>query len=117
MARMYFYDRLDEMECLAGDTLPCFVVGVETAEGETLDGCTMQLLLAPWDEPERAAVSKTCTATEDGKGFAVTLTSTDTAGLAGVFRLHFCLTNAAGLHQRKLAGVLTVRACVQGGAV
>lgn len=112
--RMVFYDDFGEMECLAGDTLPAFEVGVELEEGETLTGYGMQLILAEWGSKDTQVLCKACTAMQDGSGFYCTLTSTDTAGLAGVFQMHFRLFDGNGQSQRKLAGVLTVRPVPQG---
>ena len=80
MKRIVFYDDFGEMECLAGDTLPGFEVGVEMDEGEDLTGCSMQLILAEWSTKDKTALCKTCTAMRDGSGFVGTLT------LPGCFR-------------------------------
>lgn len=113
MERLLFYDKIPDMECLAGDTLPSFTVAVETEDGD-LTGCSMQLILASWDSKGEAVLCKECDPLPDGSGFTVTLDSSDTAGLAGTFALHFCLTDANGLKHRKLSGVLIVRETAQG---
>ncbi len=117
LKRIVFYDDFGEMECLAGDTLPGFEVGVETDAGESLTGCSMQLILTEWSRKDKAVVCKSCAQLPDGSGFVGALTSEDTARLAGVFMMHFRLIDANGLSQRKLAGVLTVKPCAQGEGV
>lgn len=114
MERLLFYDKIPDMECLAGDTLPSFTVAVETEDGD-LTGCSMQLILASWDSKGEAVLCKECDPLPDGSGFTVTLDSADTAGLAGIFAMHFCMTDNSKRHFRKLAGVLTVRQAAQGG--
>ena len=116
MNRITFYERIPDMVCLAGDTLPTFVVTVDLDEGETLDGCSMQLIVNDYQDHSTAVLCRDCTALPDGTGFAYTLTSSDTAGLSGVFELHFRLIDADGLSQRKLYGILTVNPCPQGGS-
>jgi len=112
---MVFYDDFGEMECLAGDTLPTFEIGVELEEGETLTGYSMQLILADWGQKDTAVLCKTCTPMTEDDGFTCTLTSADTAALSGVFQMHFRMVDEDGLSQRKLAGALTVLPVPQGG--
>lgn len=88
------------MECLACDTLPEFVVGVDT----DTTGCSMQLLLT--DQDGKQVACKECVQA-DGR-FTVQLTSADTTGLSGVYQLQFCMTDIGGLCYRKLAGTLTI---------
>lgn len=109
---MKFYDKLPDMECLSGDTLPVFHVKVEDTD---LTGCTMQFILADSGSPGTAVLSKACTSETDG--FAVQLTSEDTSSLTeGTYFMHFCLTDANGYNFRKLAGLLYVHSVPEGGA-
>jgi len=105
-----FYDKIPDMECLEGDTLSSFII---SAEADELTNCRMQCIIAAWDEPETAVLTKECTATDDG--FAVILTSEDTQGLAGLFHMHFRFIGANNLSYRKLSGVLNVIPVPQGG--
>ena len=95
-----FYEELPDMECLSGDTLPAFTIGVDT----DTTGCSMQLILAERDGDQ--VVYNDCTQVDGG--FSVQLTSAETTGLSGVYELHFCMTDADGLCYRKLAGTLIV---------
>ena len=109
---MKFYTKLPFMELLSGDTLPTFHVQVEGAE---LEGCTMKFIISAADSPDTAVISKDCTAEEGG--FAVQLTSADTSELTeGTYLMHFCLTNAASLTFRKLAGKMYVHSVPEGGS-
>ena len=105
-----FYDEIPDMECLAGDTLASFIIGVEADE---LTNCSMQMLIAAYDEPEHAVISQNGIASENG--FVFTLTSNDTQNLTGVYRMHFRLIGADGLSRRKLSGMLHVIPVPQGG--
>ncbi|MDE5564040.1 MAG: hypothetical protein K2I93_02700 [Oscillospiraceae bacterium] len=102
-----FYDELPDMECLSGDTLPAFTIGVDA----DTTGCSMQLILAERDGDQ--VVYKDCTQVDGG--FSVQLTSAETAGLSGVYELHFSMTDGNGLVYRKLTGVLTVHPAPKGG--
>lgn len=107
---------MQEMECLAGDTLEAFTVKVED-DGEAVDisGCTMHLIAAKYEKPAETILEKECSLTEDG--FTVALTSEDTAGWMGDYGLHFVLYDGAGLAYRKLAGILHVYPVPKGGTI
>lgn len=101
---MRFYNKLPDMECLSGDTLPAFHVKVEGAE---LSKLSMQVILADSRSPNVAVLSKECTAASGG--FAVQLTSEDTSRLTeGTYIIHFRLDDQNGLSMRKLVGELYV---------
>lgn len=106
---MKFYSKIQDMECLSGDTLPAFHVQVE-ADG--LTGCTMQIVLAESHPPGTVVLTKDCTA--EAGGFAVQLTSEDTSSLTeGTYIIHFKLVKD-GLSYKKLVGRLYVHS-VAGG--
>lgn len=106
---MNFYEKLPDMECLSGDTLPAFHVQVD----EDVSGATMQIILARKETPDVAVVIKDCTA-ETG-GFVVQLTSDETADLVeGTHIVLFELTQN-GKKLRKLVGEIYVHR-VAGGA-
>ncbi len=110
---MYFYEKMQDMECLAGDTLPVFDVEVEVGEG-SLTGGTMNIIVAKSDAPQIPLINKACEATEDG--FSVQLDSYDTAGLMeGTYDMHFRFTASDGNSYRKLFGTLYVHTTAQGG--
>ena len=108
------FNTMQEMECIAGDTLPPFTVTVKN-EGTpvSVSGLTMKLIVAEMDRPAVEKKVKECTAA-DGK-FTVTLTSEDTVGWDGDYGLHFALCSGDGLVYRKLAGVLHVHPAPKGG--
>ena len=112
---MKLYTELPLTECLAGDTLPGFSIAVTDEDDVPLDmtGCTMHLILAPEDDCTHAALVKACEAVQDG--FAVTVTSAETAKLRGMYLYHFALQDAAGLVHRQLCGRLWVHLTAQGG--
>ncbi len=105
-----FYDRMPTMECLQGDTLDEFEISVD--DFDSLDGCTMQLILEDQKLLGTAKKTKDCTLS-DGC-FKVQLTSADTSGLHGVYNMHFRMKDTNGLSHRKLAGILIVKRTVQG---
>ena len=110
MLPIQFYQKLPEMECLAGDTLPEFLIRTSL---DDVSGCTMQLIIEDQKTPGAVALSKNCSLSDEV--FHVQLTSEDTAGLLGVYRLHLCMTDSGGLKYRKLAGTLIVRQTALGG--
>lgn len=107
-----FYDKMPDMECLAGDTLPTFTVSVDA---DSLSGSSMQLIIADENNPTKAVVCKECTAV-DGE-FCVTLDSSDTDLPDKVYDIHFRFIGADGLSRRKLSGKLYVRAAAHGSEV
>ncbi len=111
---MYFYEKMQDMECLAGDTLPIFNVEVEVGSGDSIEGCSMYLILARAETPQIAVINKECTATENG--FSVQLDSNDTIELIeGTYDMHFNLISTGGSSYRKLLGQLYVHTAAKGG--
>lgn len=109
---MIFFDKLPDMECLSGDTLPDFTISVESED--SLVGCRMQLILANSHTPDICAVCKECTLTDDG--FSVRLDSSDTKKLAEeTYNIHFRLITPDGRSYRKLSGSLYVHTAAQEG--
>lgn len=110
---MTFYSKIPDMECLSGDTLPEFEVEVEVGDGGDLSGCSMQVIVAEFDQPQTAVICKDCTPTETG--FSVTLTSEDTSKLKEkTYDIHFRLVDQAGNSYRKLFGTLYVHTAARG---
>lgn len=108
---MTFYDKLPDMECLSGDTLPDFTISVESED--SLAGCRMQLILAKSNTPDICVVCKECSLIECG--FRVQLDSNDTRKLTeGTYDIHFRLITPDGVSYRKLAGSLYVHTAAQG---
>jgi hypothetical protein len=102
------------MTCIAGDTLPTFIVSVEA---DSLEDCRMQLILAKSSDPTMAAICKECELEDvDGEEcFTVTLTSEDTSTLTeGIYRMHFRFIGADGLDRRKLYGDIYVTSAARG---
>lgn len=100
-----FYDEMPEMECFSGDTLPAFTVEVEA---DSLENCSMQVIISKANSPENAVVRKDCILTPEG--FQVQITSRDTINLnEGAYRLNFRMTDANGLSYIKLSGLIYVR--------
>lgn len=99
------------MECLQGDTLDTFRIHVD--EVDSLENCTMQVILEDQKKLGTAKLIKNCTLSEDC--FKVQLTNADTSNLNGTYNIHFRMKNSAGLSYRKLSGILIVRRTVQGG--
>ena len=105
-----FYDKIQTMECLQGDTLDEFIIHVD--DFDSLDGCTMQVILEDQKLLGTAKKIKDCVLSDDC--FKVQLTSEDTSILNGVYNMHFRMKDANGLSHRKLYGVLIVKRTVQG---
>jgi|GEM_PF-686363 hypothetical protein rflaF_05894 len=107
---MIFYDKLPDMECLSGDTLPDFTISVDT--DNDLSGCRMQLILARSNAPETCVVCKECDPVKGG--FTVRLESSDTVKLGeDTYDMHFRLIAPDGKSYRKLAGSLYVHTAAQ----
>ena len=104
---MKFYQNIEKMECLQGDTLGTF--SVEMDENTDLTGASMCLIL---ENQNGLILPKNCTLS--GRIFSVQLTSADTASLSGLYQMHFCLTDSEGLKYRKIAGNLYVIKTEQG---
>lgn len=108
---MIFYDKLPDMECLSGDTLPDFTISVDS--DNDLSGCRMQLILARYNAPETCVVCKECKPINGG--FTVCLESSDTVKLGeDTYDMHFCLITPDGKLYRRLAGSLYVHTAAQG---
>jgi hypothetical protein len=102
-----FYDKLPDMECLAGDTSPVFNIEVETTYD--LSECTMYMVLCKDTDTTKAVVSKGCVFDENV--FKAQLTSTETAGLSeGSYSLYFSLHTPNELKHKKLYGHIYIRA-------
>ena len=104
---MKFYQNIEKIECLQGDTLDTF--SVEMDENTDLTGASMMLII---ENQNGLVLPKACTLS--GQTFSVQLTSEDTANLTGLYQLHFCLTDADGLNYRKIVGTLHVSKAAQG---
>lgn len=104
-----FYNKMPDMECLAGDTLPTFTISVDA---DSLSGGSMQLIIADENNPTEAVVCKECTAVAGG--FCVTLDSSDTNLPDKVYDIHFRFIGADGCSRRKLSGKLHIRAAAHG---
>lgn len=107
-----FYDKMPDMECLAGDTLPTFTISVDA---DSLSGSSMQLIIADENNPTEAVVCKECTAVDGG--FCVTLDSSDTDLPDKVYDIHFRFIGADGYSRRKLSGKIYIRAAAHGSEV
>ncbi len=107
---MVFYDKMPDMECLVGDTMPKFSIEIEG----NLSGCSMKVIIAKANEPTKAVISKECESVSDG--FEVTLTHEDTSKLIGetAYRIHFEFTDAEGGKYKKLYGNLLMRSVPRG---
>lgn len=109
---MKFYNKLPDMECIAGDTLPTFTISVSSED--ELTGCSMQVILARCTSPDISAICKDCTLVDES--FRVQLTSDDTGTLSeGAYDIHFRFIGANGLSYRKLIGKLYVHSAAHGG--
>lgn len=114
METIKFYDELPPMECFAGDTLPGFHIIPEGITG--FSSGSMVLLLEEHKVQGAVALQKSCSYVEDtalGGHFYVKLSTADTSGLCGTYRVHIILTVGTDDHE-KLTGTLHVRAKVRG---
>ena len=70
----------------------------------------MSIVVEPLSCPGAAVLTKACAdySEDERRGFAVQLTSADTAALCGSYRMHFVLTDAGDLTYRKLVCELSV---------
>lgn len=103
MDKFTFYNKIPEMECLAGDTLDTMEITVEGVEN--LTDPTMKVVISKRGQENKILVNKSCTATEDG--FAVVIDSDDTESLNGAYWIDFILT-ADGFSYKRLRGCLIV---------
>lgn len=107
---MILYDKIPDMECLSGDTLPEFMIYVESDSG--LEGGGMQMILAKSNAPNICILSKVCEPVEGG--FSVQIDSDDTSNLTeGAYEMHFCLTAPGGKMYRKLSGSIYIHSVAQ----
>lgn len=110
-----FFDKIPDMECLQGDTLPSFEVKIDDDLYAQLTGndppeSAMYLLVSKKSDPARALVQKKATLDTVGEQFVVELNGTDTATLLeGSYVLNFVL-DIEGAHFKKLTGNLYVKA-------
>lgn len=113
------YTEIPLLEILSGDTLPAFTISVETVDDAgnpiptDISGCTMQLIVENEDDPAEAAIVKNCEPVPDG--FSVTLTSTDTANMRGMYMYHLALYAENLLIYRKVMGHIYVLHVAKGG--
>lgn len=101
------------MEILQGDTTQIFSVSAENAEN-----CTTVLILESVENIGVLVFQKNCAkiAADDGTVvFSVQLTSEETKELAGVYRMHFRMTDENNLEYAKLHGTLIVKRTAQKG--
>lgn len=100
---MKFYQNIEKMECLQGDTLKTFQVTTAETAG------TMEIILESIAIPGSIACHKICNKIDDDDEtiFLVQLTSEDTKTLSGTYLLYFVLTEN-NLQYKKIAGTLTV---------
>lgn len=104
-----FYDKLPDMEFVAGDTLRPFSV---TVSEDNLSGASMDLILSLRSNPVEAALTKACTLS--GSTFSVQLTSGDTSGLnEGEYIMEFVMT-LSGNSYKKLRGSVYVHGSTGG---
>ena len=104
---MDFFKRTEHMRGLAGDTFPVWRVTV-TGIGSSSD-YEMRMELEDKYKPGNVVLTKACSAAHgDSEGYTVQLTSTDTAKLSGVYRVHFIMTDNDGYEYRKLVGCLEI---------
>ncbi len=111
---MKLYNEIPTLEILAGDTLPTFAISVETiaedgtAAAADLTGCAMYLIVAQQGKELEPVLTRLCS-TANG-GFSVRLNSADTAGMSGMYSMHFALYSGDNIIYKKLAGNLHVTA-------
>lgn len=104
-----FYDKIPDMEIIAGDTLRPFSV---TVSEESLNDASMNLILSLRSNPVEAALTKACT--PSGSTFSVQLTSSDTSGLnEGEYIMEFALTLNGNCY-KKLRGSVYVHGSTGG---
>lgn len=107
MGTIDFFATGPRMRGYSGDTFPMFYVPVTGMTG--VDGCDMRLVMENVNVPRSVALVRECSYyQEDGEeGFCIRLTSEDTAGLCGVYTLHFILSDGTN-EFRKLLAMLEV---------
>ena len=104
-----FYHKLPDMECLAGDTLPAFVVRIE---GDEASNGTMKMILSRSDQPDTPVIIKECVYKADG--FKVQLTNDDTSALSEhIYIICFVYRSDEGTEFRKAAGKIYIHASAQ----
>ena len=108
MPSVQFYQKIPDMECLQGDTLPVFRIKPENISD--ISDYAMCLIL---EKDSGIVIQKSCTPDEDA--FSVQLTSADTAALSGIYQMHFRMTDIRGLFYRKITGTFKVSPIAQGG--
>lgn len=108
MELLDMFAKTESMRCFRRDTLPTFYI---KTDADDLTGCTMNLILEKTSRPGLAVITKACaeyTFDDDVLGYSVQLTTTETANLLGLYRMHFVLTDSGSNEYRKLVGTLEV---------
>lgn len=99
---MNLFSEAEELRAYRGSTLPLFRVDVN-GDGVHVYDCTMRMDLANTAQPDEVVLTKECNYySDDHEGFAVRLTSEDTAELCGMYMAHFVLTDPNGKEHRAL---------------
>lgn len=112
MNKITFYNRIPDMECLAGDTLD--TMEIEVTGLENLTSPSMKVVVSKKGKENNIVVQKSCSLNGEGTGFTVTIDSDDTERLNGVYWVDFILT-ANSVHYKKLRGILVVYPQYKGG--
>lgn len=115
-----FFEELEDMECLQGDTLPAFYVQTDIPYADRANYYMVLILESDnLGDAGTRKVQKDCSVSlwmdgsEEKTRFSAQLTSDDTRSLSGSYVMHFRMTDENNLEYAKIAGQLYVRKTAQ----
>lgn len=105
---MDFFSVCEPLRGYQGSTFPMFRVRVT---GMNLNNCTMRLVLEEKYKPGASVLVEECFHVQDPDGtdvYQVTLISSVTQHLCGMYNMYFILRDASGFDHKNLVGTLEV---------
>lgn len=114
-----FFEKIEDIKCLQGDTLPVFCVQTDIPYGDMANYYMVLIVESNnLNDAGTRILQKNCEASideEEKTKFSVQLTSEDTKLLSGFYILHFRMTDGNNLEYAKIAGNLIVKKIAQKG--
>lgn len=115
-----FFEELEDMECLQGDTLPAFYVQTDIPYADRANYSMVMILESNnLNDAGTRKLQRDCSASlwvdgsDEKTRFSAQITSDDTRSLYGSYILHFRMTDENNLEYAKITGQLDVRKTAQ----
>jgi hypothetical protein len=113
-----FFEKIEDIKCLQGDTLPVFCVQTDIPYSDMANYSMVLIVESNNLNDAGTSFQKNCEASideEEKTKFSVQLTSEDTKLLSGFYILHFRMTDENNLEYAKIACNLIVKKIAQKG--